>query len=115
MPQSPIASIALWTPACSAPGERSRPRRVEESSPTGGASAVLPAEARAIITAMGVRAVLFDVGGVLERVGPPEWSEAWRLRLGLTVEEWEAAVSRIDPGGGAVTGASPRLRCAPPK
>ena len=56
-----------------------------------------------------------EFAGVLERVGPPEWSEAWRLRLGLTVEEWEAAVSRIDPGGGAVTGASPRLRCAPPK
>ena len=54
---------------------------------------------------MRVREVIFDVGGVLERVGPPEWLDAWRRRLGLGEPELEAALARVDPDGLAETGA----------
>ncbi len=53
---------------------------------------------------MTVRAVLFDIGGVLERVGPPLWTETWRVRLGLTRSAFDAAVSQVDPEGLAETG-----------
>jgi glucose-1-phosphatase len=51
-----------------------------------------------------VRAVVFDVGGVLEKVGLPTWADAWRDRCGLTQLEFDAAVARVDPTGLVVTG-----------
>jgi epoxide hydrolase-like predicted phosphatase len=51
-----------------------------------------------------VRAVFFDIGGVLERVGPPLWTETWRVRLELTRSDFDAAVSQVDPAGLAETG-----------
>ena len=51
-----------------------------------------------------IRAVLFDIGGVLERVGPPVWTQTWRARLGLGEPEFQAAMSQIDPRGLAPTG-----------
>jgi HAD superfamily hydrolase (TIGR01509 family) len=51
-----------------------------------------------------VRAVFFDIGGVLERVGPPLWTETWRARLGLSRSQFDAAVSGVDPEGLAETG-----------
>jgi len=53
---------------------------------------------------MAIRAVVFDIGGVLERVGPPLWVEAWRARLGLTQSEFDGAVACVDPEGLAQTG-----------
>ena len=53
---------------------------------------------------MAIRAVVFDIGGVLERVGPPVWVEAWRARLGLTQPEFDGALARVDPDGLAQTG-----------
>jgi hypothetical protein len=47
---------------------------------------------------MVVRAVAFDIGGVLERVAPREhWLGPWRDRLGMSEPEFESAVSRVDP------------------
>ena len=51
-----------------------------------------------------MHAVLFDVGGVLERVGPPEWLDSWRRRLRLSELEFEAALARVDPDDLAETG-----------
>ncbi len=51
-----------------------------------------------------IRAVVFDMGGVLERVGPPTWAEAWRGRLGLTQREFDLAVAGVDPDGLGQTG-----------
>jgi len=51
-----------------------------------------------------VRAVFFDIGGVLERVGPPLWTETWRARLGLSRSQFDAAVSGVDREGMAQTG-----------
>ena len=51
-----------------------------------------------------IRAVVFDIGGVLERVGPPIWADAWRARLGMTHSEFDAALARVDPDGLAHTG-----------
>jgi len=51
-----------------------------------------------------VEAVIFDVGGVLERVGAPAWEQAWRMRLGLSQPEFDAAIARVDAGGLAETG-----------
>lgn len=51
-----------------------------------------------------MRAVVFDIGGVLERVGPPLWVNAWRARLGLSRSQFDHAVERVDPGGLAQTG-----------
>lgn len=47
---------------------------------------------------MAIRAVLFDIGGVLERVQPAEsWLLAWRDRLGMSADEFGAAVASVDP------------------
>ncbi len=47
---------------------------------------------------MAVRAVAFDIGGVLERVGPAEqWLGPWRERLGMGKAEFELALARVDP------------------
>jgi HAD superfamily hydrolase (TIGR01509 family) len=51
-----------------------------------------------------VRAVVFDIGGVLERVGPPLWLDAWRARLGLNEPEFDAALARVDPDDLVETG-----------
>jgi len=61
-----------------------------------------------------IRAVVFDIGGVLERVGPPDWIEAWRTRLGVTQSEFDTAVARVDPDGLAQTGgvSEAQLRCS---
>lgn len=54
---------------------------------------------------MAVRAVVFDVGGVLEKVDPPGVvTERWRSRLGLTAVEFQAAASQVDPDGSMETG-----------
>jgi epoxide hydrolase-like predicted phosphatase len=41
-----------------------------------------------------VKAVIFDIGGVLERNPPTGWRERWALRLGFEVSELER---RLDP------------------
>jgi epoxide hydrolase-like predicted phosphatase len=47
-----------------------------------------------------IRAVAFDIGGVLERVGPTtEFTEPWRLRLGLTQDACSQALASVDPDG----------------
>jgi putative hydrolase of the HAD superfamily len=51
-----------------------------------------------------VRAVVFDVGGVLEHVGAPLWLDTWRARLGLSEPEFEAALARVDPDDLVETG-----------
>ena len=47
---------------------------------------------------------MFDIGGVLERVGAPDFMDAWRQRLGLDVADFEAAIATVDPDGSAATG-----------
>ena len=47
---------------------------------------------------------MFDIGGVLERVGPPLWASAWRARLGLSEPQFDSAVERVDPDGLRQTG-----------
>lgn len=55
---------------------------------------------------MAVRAVAFDVGGVLERVAPREhWLGPWQESLGLDAAEFASALARVDPDGGIGTGA----------
>jgi HAD superfamily hydrolase (TIGR01509 family) len=51
-----------------------------------------------------LRAVVFDVGGVLEHVGPPLWLDAWRARLGMSEPEFDAALERVDPDELVATG-----------
>jgi HAD superfamily hydrolase (TIGR01509 family) len=47
---------------------------------------------------MVVRAAAFDIGGVLERVGPVgDWLAPWQDRLGMSEPEFESALSRVDP------------------
>ncbi len=54
---------------------------------------------------MAGRAVAFDVGGVLERIGPAEqWLGPWRERLGLGEAEFESALGRVDPDAVISTG-----------
>jgi hypothetical protein len=66
---------------------------------------------------MAIRAVAFDIGGVLERVAPREhWLRPWRERLGLGEPEFAAAMARVDPdrgiGAGRLTEAAYRRRFA---
>src|SRR5215469_18190513 len=73
----------------------------------------------AIVTTVTIRAIAFDLGGVLEDVGPAEdFVFGWRARLGLTDTEvaglpWPLA--RADPDDqvktGAVTEAQYRHQC----
>ena len=73
----------------------------------------------AIVTTVTIRAIAFDLGGVLEDVGPAEdFTFGWSARLGLT--EAQAAglpwpLTRADPGNqvktGAVTEAQYRQQC----
>ncbi len=45
-----------------------------------------------------IKAVVFDVGGVLETVeDPAKWLERWRDRLGLDPDEFAAAMKKLDP------------------
>jgi epoxide hydrolase-like predicted phosphatase len=67
---------------------------------------------------MPVRAVVFDIGGVLERVEDFEAAlgAAWRARLGMSPDEFHAALGAIDLGKLAETGqmseAEYAARCA---
>jgi epoxide hydrolase-like predicted phosphatase len=52
-----------------------------------------------------VRAVAFDVGGVLAKVAPPDrWLGRWQRRLGLTAVEFQVALASVDPGDVIKTG-----------
>jgi epoxide hydrolase-like predicted phosphatase len=47
---------------------------------------------------MAIRAVAFDIGGVLEHVEPPEaLSRPWRQRLGMPEAAFDAALKTVDP------------------
>ncbi len=55
---------------------------------------------------MGIGAVAFDIGDVLERIAPFEqFSERWRVRLGMTEPEFAAAIATVDPQRASRTGA----------
>lgn len=52
-----------------------------------------------------IRAVAFDVGGVLVRHGRfSDFEDKWQERLGLTPVEWAKALASVDPDGLAFTG-----------
>jgi putative hydrolase of the HAD superfamily len=54
---------------------------------------------------MGIRAVGFDIGSVLERVEPAgRWLARWRAELRMTEPEFAAALASVDPEGAAETG-----------
>jgi len=53
-----------------------------------------------------VRAVIFDIGGVLEKVGPPlSWLGPWLEELSLTADDLGKAIERAAPAGQIETGA----------
>ena len=55
-----------------------------------------------------VRAVVFDIGGVLERTEPPgAFAARWRGRLGLDEAAFRDALRAVDPGGVIETGGLP--------
>jgi FMN phosphatase YigB (HAD superfamily) len=54
---------------------------------------------------MAIRAVGFDIGGVLQHVGPPEpLARSWQHRLGMSAAAFDAAVLTVDPGNLAGVG-----------
>jgi FMN phosphatase YigB (HAD superfamily) len=55
---------------------------------------------------LAIRAVVFDIGGVLERVDDYEsvLSAPWRERLGMSPDDFAAALAAIDPAGLSETG-----------
>ena len=47
-----------------------------------------------------VRAVIFDIGGVLEKVGPPAtWLGPWLQELSLAVDDMRKAMGDAAPAG----------------
>jgi hypothetical protein len=53
-----------------------------------------------------IQAVAFDIGDVLERIAPfEEFSERWRVRLGMTGPDFAAALETVDPQRASRTGA----------
>jgi hypothetical protein len=62
---------------------------------------------------MTVRAVAFDIGGVLERVAPEvQITGTWARRLGMSEPEFEAALAYVDPGGVIPTGGLTEARAS---
>lgn len=66
---------------------------------------------------MTVRAVTFDLGGVLERLAPPtHWLAPWQQRLGLDEAALESAMAAVDPWSviavGGLSEARYREQCA---
>lgn len=62
---------------------------------------------------MVIRAVGFDIGGVLQQVDPPEvLSRSWQQRLGMSAATFDAAVQAVDPDNLAAVGRilEPELR-----
>jgi epoxide hydrolase-like predicted phosphatase len=61
-----------------------------------------------------VRAVLFDIGGVLEDTPPTGWMDRWATRLGYAPGAFERRVDTLLDGGelGTVTEAQVRARLA---
>lgn len=64
---------------------------------------------------MAIKAVVFDIGDVLERIQPVSaWTDPWVARLGLTPEEFQRAWDSTDPddliGIGKVTESELRER-----
>jgi epoxide hydrolase-like predicted phosphatase len=54
---------------------------------------------------MVIRAVGFDIGGVLEHVEPQDaFERRWQQRLGLSEDEYAAAVATVDRGGATGVG-----------
>jgi putative hydrolase of the HAD superfamily len=55
-----------------------------------------------------IRAVVFDIGGVLERVDdhswPTTWARDWAGRVGMTLDELDAALAARPPIGDLLTG-----------
>jgi epoxide hydrolase-like predicted phosphatase len=52
-----------------------------------------------------VRAVAFDIGGVLAQVAPPDhWLGSWRERLGMGEAEFQAAMALANPGSAITIG-----------
>ncbi len=58
---------------------------------------------------MTVRAVVFDIGGVLEVNTPTGWPERWASRLGLGVAELEALLEPAVAGGSTGAVALPEI------
>lgn len=58
---------------------------------------------------MSLRGVVFDAGGVLERVDdadwPARWLQDWSVRAGVPVSEVEDHLARHEPPGAVATGA----------
>lgn len=47
---------------------------------------------------MAIRAVAFDIGDVLERIDPIQcFTQPWRIRLGMSEADFEAALAKVDP------------------
>lgn len=66
---------------------------------------------------MVVRAVVFDIGGVLEKVEDVgQWLDPWRTRLGMTADAFEEALAGVDPDNlmqtGGMTEGEYRAACA---
>jgi epoxide hydrolase-like predicted phosphatase len=53
-------------------------------------------DARKAVT---IRAVVFDIGGVLEYADDESWLSSWSADLGLTPGELSARLGRVDPQG----------------
>jgi putative hydrolase of the HAD superfamily len=78
----------------------SRPRRAQPA-----VQFLIAGAAHVTIGLMAVRAVAFDIGGVLEVVAPEgQITGRWAQRLGMSEAELEAAVALVDPGGVMPTG-----------
>jgi hypothetical protein len=55
---------------------------------------------------MPVRAVIFDIGGVLEKAGPPlSWLGPWLEELSLTADDLRNTIEHAAPAGQIETGA----------
>ncbi len=53
---------------------------------------------------VGIKAVVFDIGSVLETIDDSRWPGAWETRLGLEPGGFNLAVADYDLGGDVMTG-----------
>ena len=67
---------------------------------------------------MAIRAVVFDIGGVLERVDddawPETWATRWEARAGLPAGAFAERLAAHAPAGSVVTGEVTETQLAEP-
>jgi epoxide hydrolase-like predicted phosphatase len=98
---------SIRVPRCPNEEDPGTLRRRRQRSESRAAEAI---HTRGTVTLVPIEAVVFDVGGVLETIPDQSWLETWRTRLGLSPDDFDSRIDRVDPDGLISTGRMSELQ-----